>query len=245
MDNKIYSGYACFSFKVEVAPYPSTHKHEILVLESNPEPGYFSRGDFPQNLVKASDHHLYLLVKKPVSCFQEIVMKHSYYVKNKLNLNLHISPGQMTFQNKVYPCIRIRTTELEQLQPFIEDVKNLEIEFLHHKLFHKIEPYISFIQYKKFIEYEPIDEGIYRDVNDNNRHFVAIPGEIEFDAFEKIIETIKNNCDFNMFNSSLVYLPQKDNVAHFAAIYSKHCDEKRLPEFRDFIKKEIEEHIAG
>jgi len=245
MNNNIISGFACFSLKVEVAAFPSTHKHELLILESNPEPGYFSKGDFPQNLARNSDHHLYLLLKKPVSCFQEIIMKHACYVKNKLHLRLHVAPGQMTFQNEVYPCVRIRTTEMDQLSAFLNDLKKLNIKFLHHKRFQNIKPYESLIQFKKYIEFKPTDEGIYADVNDKNRHFVELPENIDFDEFETLIGNVKNNCDFNMFNASLVYLLQKERILNMVAIYSKHCDESRLPEFRDYIKKEMTEDVEG
>ncbi len=245
MNNNIISGFACFSLKVEVATFPSSHKHELLILESDPEPGYFSQGNFPQNLARNSDHHFYLVAKKPVSCFQEIIMKHAFYVKNKLQLNLHVGPGQMTFQNEVYPCVRIRTTEMDQFATFLKDLKKLNIEFFHHKLFQEVKPYVSLVQYKKYIEFKPIDDGIYADINDKNRHFIELTEDIEFDEFETMIENIKNNCNFNMFNASLVYLLQKERILHLVAVYSKHCDEGRLPEFRDFLKKEMTEDVEG
>ena len=239
MNNNSIEGYACFTERLDIAVSPFSKKNGILILESDPEPGYFSKNGFPENLAHASDHHLYILTRHPVTCFQDRVIEHSFRVKNKLNINLHISPGQLSFLNIQHNCIRMRTQEVDSIKPFLDDLKKLDISFVRHT---KMQPVKSIIHFKKHIGIKLVDEGIYSDVFDKNRHFVEIPRHIELDQleeFEKIIDRIKNNCQFNMFNAALVSLARRDRVLNLIAIYSKHCDESKLPEFKYFLDKHI------
>lgn len=236
MKNNNMEGYACFAERLDVAVSPFSKKNGVLILESDPEPGYFSKSGFPENLARASDHHLYIITKYPVACFQDWVIQHSFEVKNKLNINLHISPGQLTFLNVQHNCIRMRTQEVSSIKPFMDDLKKLDILFVKHT---KMQPVKSIVHFKKHIEIKPISEGIFADVNDKNRHFVEFPYSVEFDQFEEMVESIKNNCNFNMFNAALVTLARRDRVMNFIAIYSKDCDEEKLPEFKYYLDKHI------
>ncbi len=237
MNSNNIEGYVCFAERLDMALSPFSTKDGVLILESDPEPGYFSKNGFPENLAHASDHHLYIITKHPVTCFQDWVIQHSFKVRNELKINLHISPGQLIFLNEQHNGIRIRTREVESIKPFLDDLKNLNIEFIKHTK--HIKPFNSIVHFKKHAELTPIEEGVYADVNDTNRHFVSLPENIEFEKFEKIVEQIKNNCGFNMFNAAYASLPRRNRVLNFIAIYSKHCDEKRLPEFKYYLDKHI------
>ncbi len=230
-------GYICFAERLDLALSPFSTKDSVLILESDPEPGYFSKNGFPENLAKASDHHLYILTKHPVTCFQDWVIQHSFKVREELNLNLHISPGQLTFINKSHNCLRIRTREVESIKPFLKDLEKLDIEFVKHSK--HVQPYNSVVHFKKHAELTPLEEGVYADVNDKNRHFIKVPKSLDFEDFETVVEKIKNNCGFNMFNAAYATLPRRNEVMNFIALYSKHCDEKRLPEFKYYLDKHI------
>ncbi len=239
MEHNHIEGYACFAERLDIAVSPFSKKNGILILESDPEPGYFSKNGFPENLAHASDHHLYILTKHPVTCFQDWVIQHSFRVRNKLKINLHISPGQMSFLNVQHNCIRMRTQEISSIKPFLDDLKKLNIKFVGHT---NMQPIKSIVHFKKHIEIKPISQGIFSDIFDKNRHFVEIPQHIELnelEEFEKIIEKIKNNCQFNMFNAALVSIARRDRVINMIAIYSKHCDESKLPEFKYYLEKHI------
>ena len=235
MDN--IEGYACFAERLDFALAPFSAKGGVLILESDPEPGYFSKNGFPENLAHASDHHLYILTKHPVTCFQDWVIQHSFKVRDELKIDLHISPGQISFLNKQHNCIRIRTQEIENIGPFLKDLKDLDIEFIKHSK--HVRPYNSVVHFKKHVKLSLLGEGVFSDVNDENCHFIKVPKSLEFEEFEKIVEKIKNNCGFNMFNVAYAVLPRRDEVMNFIAIYSTHCDETRLPEFIYYLEKHI------
>jgi hypothetical protein len=133
----------------------------------------------------------------------------------------------------------MRTQEISSIKPFLDDLKKLNIKFVGHT---NMQPIKSIVHFKKHIEIKPISQGIFSDIFDKNRHFVEIPQHIELnelEEFEKIIEKIKNNCQFNMFNAALVSIARRDRVINMIAIYSKHCDESKLPEFKYYLEKHI------
>ncbi|MCD6333659.1 MAG: hypothetical protein J7L89_10355 [Bacteroidales bacterium] len=142
----------------------------------------------------------------------------------------------MTFQNSSHPCIRLRTSDISNLKPFIEEYQKLGIRFFSDR---KVTPYNSFIQFKKFIKFVKMEKGIYHDKEDPSRYFIRIPTDMEFDEFEKLIAEVKNNCNFHLFDASLVYVNLKNEVIDMVAVYSDHCDESRLPE----LKKHLEDKI--
>jgi hypothetical protein len=235
---KNIEGFGCFAERLDIAVSPFSEKHEVLILESDPEPGYFSKNGFPENLVTAKDHHLYILTKHPITCFQDWVIQQACIAKNRHNVHVHVSPGQLTFQNKPHNCIRMRTQEVDNIKPFIDLLLSKEVSFVKHT---KVKPFKSIVHFKKHIEIESIGDGIYADLHDKNRHFVEIPILVEYDEFEKLVEGIKNNCKFNMFNAALVSMARRDKVINFIAVYSKHCDESKLPEFKFYLDKMFSE----
>ncbi len=243
MKNPALSGYACFSQKLHVARFTGAELNNLVILESDPEQGYFFGGSLPENMNKANDHHLYLVVRKTIPCFQDRIIRHSHYIENERKLNLHISPGQMTFENETYSCIRVRINELNLLKSFIDDLEEMGIEFFYGRRYRHLQPYESFVQFKKFINLEKLEDGIYRNMVDKNTHFVEISTDIEYDLFESMIEDIKNNCSLNMFHTALVYFHLKDRILDMVALYSKECDESRLPVLVEFLDKEIKHLI--
>ena len=233
------TGYACFSQKLKMDRFPASEQHNLLILESDPQQGYFFSGSLPEEMPLANDHHLYFVVRKAIPCFQDRILRHAHYLENELKLNLHISPGQMSFENENYSCIRVRINELGLIKDFIDKLEEMGIEFFCSRRFKHFKPYTSFVQFKKYVTLEEISEGVYRSITDKNSHYVTIPADIDYAVFETIIEDIKNNCELNMFNPALVYFHQRNKILNLAALYSKTCNEEKLPLLAEFLNKEI------
>lgn len=240
MKSKAFSRMVCFSTELSMASFPGSDQHQVMILESDPRPGYFAEGGFPEHLKHVHDHHLFVVIKHPVSCMQDKIIRHACRIKKEHNLSLHASPGQLTLFNETYPCIRIRTTELNVLDVFIREFQKIGIEFMHKK---NVKPYSSFVQYKKQINFVKLDEGIFQDAIEPNRHFISIKKDIDFETFKRIILDTKNNCDFNLFDASLVYYHEDDCTHDLVSVYSEHCDEKRFPELKEFLDREIDKLI--
>lgn len=239
MENCVISGYACVSKKLQVARFTGENPHNLLILESDPEQGYFFTGNLPGEMGNASDHHLYFVVRKTIPCFQDRILRYAHKLKNEQQVQLHLLPGQMTFENEIHSCIRVRVSEVALLSSMVENLEEMGVEFFCQRHFKHFKPYASFIRFKKYIQIEEFEEDVFRDHNNKNIHYVKIPADIEFSLFETMIKDIKNNCELNMFSTSLVYFPLKDDIFDMVAIYSRECDEQRLPQLSEFLDKEI------
>lgn len=232
MNNIAFQGITCFNVRLELSRNELSNSLKKLVLESNATPGYYSKQNFPPNKQATQDRHLYLVVKKSVNCFQDIVLRHASHINKKYNQKLHIAPGQLDLFNESHQCIRVNTSDTDNIENLIADLGKLGIEFLPDK---KVEPYKSHIFFKKYVEFLEIQPQVYQDNENPYRFFFKIPKCIEFDEFERSVEKIKNNCKFHLFDAFLNHFFMKDSVQDLVGIYSKHCDPERFQEF----KKEI------
>ncbi len=210
-------------------------EYRFLILESNQTPFYYAKQNFPPSVDAASERSLYLLVKNQVNCFQDLVLRHAAILSQKYDKQLHIYPGQIVYQAKPYQCIKIDTYDVGILAEIIKQTKILNIELL--KASKKVPDYETLLFYKKYVELTEISDGIYRNTQNSGRYFFLLPRNIEFVEFEQKIEAIKNNCNFHLFDAFLNQLFFKDRVYDFAGIYSQHCDETRLTEFKSNIDK--------
>jgi len=125
MENIAFQGLTCFTVKLEVGRCDRSTELGVLLLESNPNPGYYSKQNFPPNKKTRKDRHCYLLVKNTVNCFQDIVLRHTRDVKKKFKHKLNVTTIQLTFQNVSYQCIRINTSEIELIPEFLSDLKSM------------------------------------------------------------------------------------------------------------------------
>lgn len=228
------SGYMCFFNKVELSNFSSKSTDDYMILASNSQPGYYSKANFPVNVLKQHDYHLYVVIKKPTPCFQDLVLRKSGEIIRNQKLSIHASPGQLNLFNTHYQCIRLRAKELDHIEPLILGLKENGIHFLKNK---KVKPFTSFVQHKKYIKFDKIADGVYQDVEVPERYFLQIPRPVEYNEFEKFIEEIKFSCKYNHFDASLAYLNQGEYAYDFVAVYSDHCKKDRLEEFKQHIDK--------
>jgi len=234
------SGFACITQKLKVAPFPGEKIHDWVVLESDPEQGYFFSGTLPEEMKNINDHHLYLVVKQSIPCFQDQIIRKAYALQAEHKTTIHLSPGQIIFENEPHACIRVRVHEIDRLNDFIDEWEEMGIEFYCKRRHRQIKPYTSLVMFKKYIELEKIGEAVFRNMNDSHIHLVEIPAAIDYPIFETMTEDIKNNCELNMFHTALVYMYSKVKIHHLAAIYSTDCNEERLPLLAEFLHKEIQ-----
>ncbi|MCD6089997.1 MAG: hypothetical protein J7J72_00720 [Bacteroidales bacterium] len=236
MNTQPESGYFCFFTTLKLTNFNPNGNNDWMILESSSAPGYYSKANFPLNERRQYDHHLYVVVKKTAPCFQDMVLRKSGEIIREQKLTIYASPGQITLFNKYYQCIRVRVSQIDDIYPLIDALKAEGVEFLKYK---KVKPYASFIQHKKYIKLRKLEECVYQDEQVPNRYFIQIPRPINYNEFEKMIEDIKHNCKFNHFDASLAYLNQGDHTFDFAALYSDHCENHRLSEFKHQIDKLI------
>ena len=76
MENTAMEGLVCISTKLNVARSPYSKELKYLILETDPTPGYYSKGNFPENKKRVFDHHLYLVDKNPINCLQDVILRY-------------------------------------------------------------------------------------------------------------------------------------------------------------------------
>jgi len=228
-----FEGLTCFTFNSELSHSSLSEEAKCLVLESGADPDYYAQQHFPPNK-PSSKRHLFLPVKKEISCFQDSVIRAVVNIREKVQGHLHIYPGQVIFENKNHQCIHMQLEDLSRLDLLLEELKDRKIKFYSNK---KIGSYESTLIFKKHTRFVKLMDGIYQDADNEFRYFFQIPGHIEFDVFKHGMQQIKNRCNFHLFDTFLSHYFVKDTVHDFIGIYSKHCDSNRFTELQEHIKE--------
>ena len=228
-----FEGLTCFTFRSAVSHSHLSQEAKCLVLESGADPDYYAQHHFPPNK-PSSRRHLFLPVKKDITCFQDSVIRAVVGIREKVNKHLHIYPGQIVFENKTRQCIHMQLEDLDLLEMLMHELKDKKIKFFSDK---KVQSYESTMIFKKHTRYIELVDSVYQDAENENRYFFKIPNHIEFDKFEEGMKQIKINCDFHLFDTFLSHYFVKDTVEDFIGIYSKHCDQNRFIELQANIKK--------
>jgi len=224
-----FEGFTCFTLDVNVSRSPLSESIKRLVLESSPFPDYYARNSFPPNKNHFTDRHLYLLVKDPLICYQDLVLRNAYLLRKKKNLSIRAFPGQIRFNKQLHQCIRINIKDIKELPLFISELESLGIDFLKDK---NVADDFSHVVYKKYVEFEELEEGVFRDYKNENRYFFSTTNMVEFGQFSPAMDQIKRSCDYNMFDSFLISLFLKEKVIDLIGIYSNHCDQNRFKDLK-------------
>ncbi len=234
MNNKEFNGLTCFTENVEITYSSLSNKLGVLILQSDANPDYYARQNFPPSKESGKDRYLYLVAKKQISCFQDIILRYTDQLAKETKEELNIFPGQMSFQNEAHLCVRINSENTEHLPKLIEKLQSLDIQLFNNK---SIKPYTSLVFYKKFIEFDQIEEGVYGEKNNKNRFFFVLNKQLEFEELSAGIQNIKSNCDFHLFDTFLSSIYLNSSIIDFIGIYSDHCDKNRFGELKENINK--------
>ncbi len=226
-------GTTCYNFEDKLGRSSYSGLSNILILESDPNPNYYSWSNFPPNKHQKS-WRLYLLIKKSINCFQDRILRQSYTINKNLNMDIDILPGQIIFENIETQCIRINTNDASTLESIINELKNTGIEFIKDK---KVKEFETVIFFKKYTELVEMQEGVYKDSKAEGMYFFEIDKLIDWDIFIKGVKKIKNSCDFHLFDAFLSFNIAKGKAVDYIGIYSKHCEKERFSELKENIKK--------
>jgi len=234
MENIAYRGTACITRKYMLTRLNFDDDFKYLILNSGNAQGYYSRGNFLHDQKKSKDFHLFLVVKKNVFCFQDIIYRENLKISRDFKCNLHMNPAHIKYENKPAAAIRIRPIDIEHIDAIIESLSEQGIEFVKNK---KVDPFETVTFYKKYIEFKELQEGVYQDNSVNARYFIKIPGLVSYDEFVKIMNSIKHTTKFKMFDHFLTQLYYNNKIIDFAGIYSKNCQLDKFEEFKQELIK--------
>lgn len=228
-----FSGLASFIKKSDLASFPHNLEQKFLILESDAGQGYFSEHGFPTKANTWKDHHLFLVVRNPVCCFDDHVQREVGYLSKKYQKYLRISPGTISYLNTPHQCIRFDESFFDIIPELAQKLEDYGIEYIPQK---QVSQYNSLIHFKKFIEFKMIADEIYADAELYGRYFIKILSDIEFEQFEILQTAIHNNSGIVNFDTSLVYVPRRNGLTSFISIFSNEMDISGLQEIHGIIK---------
>jgi hypothetical protein len=196
-----------------------------LVLENTDAfPGYFGE-NLPDNTKPRS---LFIILdKKYDGLFLARTLKN---ISAKMDHKCYGSFGDITIKSKVFNCIRIKNLEcfptVKRLQQAIIDAKVGIMKYQNIDENALIRIHKSFLM-------QPISEGIYRDLYEQDRFCFTIPLLLKWDEFKKITSLVKSNMENSMFDAALGFIWRVEGLMDIVRIYDKNLDLNRIKIIRD------------
>ncbi|NJM14559.1 MAG: hypothetical protein HC896_03510 [Bacteroidales bacterium] len=148
--------------------------------------------------------------------------------------------GRICIHNDSYSCIRIKElNSFEHIEGLQACFMDSEIKFLKKK---KINAK-ALIQVKKHFLLEQAHEFIFRDMEDENMHYISLPSQISWKMFEQITYAVKNNIENANYDAALasVYLKTPLDAVR---IYSSNVTQDYLLQIREKYVNEISKMLV-
>lgn len=226
--------------KIVIETLGNIIKKEDLVLFENPKnilafetahayPGY--NGVVPQNY---NPNSIFLITKEQY--LTEEVFVHSQNIRQKVDFSFSSAIAFINYQNKKYPAIRIKDVKNYSFIPeLIHAYLEEGIQFEKRRGKDKLN---TLIQVKKGFYLEPMDNGCYRDLFDEQMYYIEIPKHLKWDEFEKITMDVKyNNPGLNFDAASSLFYRSKQ-VVFAVRIYKEGVTEEDLKTLKEqFFKR--------
>jgi len=193
------------------------------ILESRQVfPGYYSNYT-PQIELK----DIFILSKKKYS-FEEVT-RITTCVKEKVAIPFKASSCEISIGNT--RCGGVRITGIEDHN----SIKKLQSAYMEcglqlKKKVRNIENEEALIKVHKFFSLQQINDSLYLDKEQKGTGYFIIPDQIRLTKFKKIIKTLKNNWDDNLFDAAPCFIYENARITDMVRIYSRDLDE-------DFLEK--------
>lgn len=219
--------------KLARSPFSNNLKH--FVLETDPTPDYYARGNFPPNK-RDRNMHYYMPIKNQLINFHELVLTQVAEINKKLGTDFHINPAIIMCNRRNYHSLRIRANDTERLEEMITELHKIGLEFLKDTKVAIYETTITYLRYTEFIE---LQENIYAENGNPFRYYFRVGKYYKINEYLEKMDIIKHNCDFHLFDSFFAYTLNKTGIVNFAGVYSENCDKNRFPELLQHINEQF------
>ena len=226
--------------KIAIETFGNVTKEEhIVTLEHNIRKGTFvveQLEAFPgyhhADPLKSDIGHIFLLLKTPLEVMElmRISKKISKYSETELNAVV----GEIVFENKKYPCIRIKSLknyeQIEELQSWFYDAG---VQFAKAK---KVKAK-AIIKLKKPFYIEQVTENIYHDLLDKKQWYLKIEDEMSWKLFKKITQVVKNNLSNLNFDAAMTGIYRKFGFIDAIRVFTEETNEDNLQKILDTYSK--------
>ena len=184
---------------------------KTLILEiSKPFPGYHGY-NLPE---KNSPDSLFLITKENYS--NERLVRAVLAVKTKTDLQFDATPGVLFLQNSLVGALRFKYLKYSDIPNVAMLLMEEGIDFKKQK---QVSPYDSIIYIRKFFEMIEMEEGIYKDIKQENMFYIKVPKKLDWDLFEKMTAELKYNMEDSNFDAALVYVYTATSILDLIRIF--------------------------
>jgi hypothetical protein len=150
--------------------------------------------------------------------------------------------AEIIINNTRHTGIRIRNLDAFTKIPGIQEafIKE-EFELKHHKNIHAP----AFIHISKTFLLEEEEEGIYKDLEEEDMYYIEIHTPIKWNEFDGMTQHVKNNISNRSFDAAQALIYRKHGIVDLIRIYDKKIDKERGKNIRTHYLEEIRKHLAS
>jgi hypothetical protein len=203
-----------------------------FVLENEvPYPGYHGI-NLPTDSKPIS---VFLITKKKYST--EKILRITHNIKKYFEHPFDAVPGVICIQNDTLSCIRIKDLDNYDL---VEDLQKCFFSEGIQLMKKKNISAPGVIQLKKQFNIVPVEDGIYKDLDDKSMFYISISKQLSWQLFVQITGKIRNNIDKEManFDAALAAIYTR-NILDVVRIYAREMDIEWLKEIQNRYLEEI------
>lgn len=241
MENKCKIGSIGYIIKKEsLSTYQTEKPLRQLVLEDmHPFPGYYEFFNIPRNEIELVPRNLFAVMSSFKNICEDDVIRITKHVKERItDLKFDAVLGHITLFNQLRTVIRIKTEDLSRITEILEAYEKEGITF---DKFKEIKEFTTIIRIRKFLEMETMEEGIYKDLEQENAYYIKLPQEVQWDQFLKITKVIKTNFEYKSFDAAIGLIYIKQGIVDLIRIFDVDADLEKLRILKNRYEREIDQ----
>jgi hypothetical protein len=197
-------------------------------------PGYHH--DVP---IDTKPNFIFLVLSKQYSDIE--IFRATKNIKSYSNIKFSACPGNIHIFTDDYACIRLRGLDTFE---HVEELQRCYIDegIKMHK--HKSMNSKALISLNKSFALFELENGIYKDLEDDFMYYVKIPMQLKWKLFEKFTYSIKNNIDNKNYDAALGYFITPE-LSDFVRVYAHEPSCTRLEEIQKKYLEEISRYLKN
>jgi hypothetical protein len=205
--------------KEKLATFASEISYPELVLEDlDPFPGFYDQYFVPSNEKEHKPRSVFMILKVFEVCHEDEFIRKTMHLKQEHEIRFDAAPGNLTLFNKPTPCIRVFMDDYNQIRELIDHYKQMGLVFASGR---DVKPYQSLIKLRRYFEIDQLAAGIYHDCNQHNTYYIEVPKFVEWDSFEQVTISIRNNWDHKLYDAAQAAIYEKKGIVDMVRIYDK------------------------
>ena len=154
-------------------------------------------------------------------------------------LKRYPSYGEIITQDAILPCIRLKEFDEGQVKDVQQYLKDLGLKMMAHNSFDQV-CRIKIFKTFKLIE---IGNGLFRDLNDGEKIYIQINGDLNWKRFDYIVKKIKSNLENANFDAAMGVIYRFCGPQNVIRIFDQDKTQERALSLRKWFISEVRKEI--